>query len=285
MEKARFGDAALKTTDTPSLTLFTASGTYDAQNGYSHFLVLTGSLGRGSPGPACPAGASAGAPPTGTATPLAPDPGQEGDSMPFKGALVFKAKLEDGANDTKNSTTTNCSGGGPAPADAVSLKFLSGSIEAAVLKPQNGLGFALNLAPRSSYVEELEIAFDPGASLAPWIQLRTGQRSVHININTRQEFLNLGSWDQTAATSAEIGPRVPIPGLQSGRVIKLAAAVDGNRYIVFLDGKKVIDERTDAAGTAATNLSFSVLGCNGGSGTMRISGARIYNLAPGNDSR
>ena len=111
------------------------------------------------------------------------------------------------------------------------------------------------------------------------------QRNIHIEFNARQGFLNLALWNEQTATSTVLSPQIPIQGLQTGREIKIAAAVDSNRYTVFLDGKRVVDHRTDEAGSGASDIHISALGCNGGTGTLRITGARVYALAPGNDSR
>jgi hypothetical protein len=159
------------------------------------------------------------------------------------------------------------------------MRYIPGAIELEIHDTRGWRVLEFTSRQRTRYLQEFELAFQPGSDFAVWSRLRwTDPRGLNLAIWPGREEMNLLIYDSQSGVTTEVSGYVPIQGLQTGRIVEIGVAVDTNRYTVFLDGRKVIEYVNDEFGSSAQALQISGLGCNGGTGAMRILGARVYEL-------
>jgi len=141
------------------------------------------------------------------------------------------------------------------------------------------------LVPRqipSRHVAELDLQSQPTTDgQFSWTLRGAGPRGVQVALDPANELLRFIFFDSsvTPTVSASLIPSsVSVTGLQKGRVLHLAAAVDGTRYRLFLDGELVGDvteARVPVPPAAQTTLN---LGGNLTRGAFSMSRLKVYEL-------
>jgi hypothetical protein len=132
------------------------------------------------------------------------------------------------------------------------------------------------------HVVELDLQSQPTTDGQFSWTLRSGaSRGVQVALDPANELLRFFFYDSGATPSLNV-PLIPsavsVTGLQKGRVLHLAAAVDGARYRLFLDGEligDVTETRVPVANAAQTGLG---LGGNLTRGAFSLSKLKVYEL-------
>jgi hypothetical protein len=107
-----------------------------------------------------------------------------------------------------------------------------------------------------------------------------GRNQYSLIVDAQQEQLTLRFTDTlTAANTKFLSPVVPLPGLQRGRVVKIAVATSGPRFLLYLDGELVADVSDDRLPEATTPTSTIGLGAAGAKGSFLVRGMRVYQIA------
>ena len=129
------------------------------------------------------------------------------------------------------------------PAKAA-VRFLPGRLELAALVPQGNAGTDLNLGSNgvTTYVGDIELSTTPGSDGDFCWGLRwavAGKLAYELCVDTEAEFVQLVVWN--GENKPPVTPRIPLPGLQAGRVVALTVVVRESQLTLFVDGQQVAD--------------------------------------------
>jgi predicted Ser/Thr protein kinase len=199
----------------------------------------------------------------------------------LKGNLVFEAKLDGVAADFRQPRNiSSCTAGPAADPDRSEVRFLPGAVELIIREPNTNTGLTLNTNARSAYVVEYGLKFDPGSQMSFWVSLRAGNsQSIAASLSAASGQTSLVHRDSMSGVQTDLSPRATLPGAQSGQKFTLGAAVDGARYLVFANGRQMLETQDDRL--SGIHLpSISAIACGStGSGKLTLTGARVYELA------
>jgi len=198
-------------------------------------------------------------------------------AIPAKGALVFDAKLD--------GTPADVTGGafrvqGGAPSDATAT-FAPGAIGLTVSAVSVALIGGWNSNARLDYIIEEELSPQPDSVVNYRTQLRKAAPSqgggyISLDLKIGLGYATFVFWNPSTGVLQEISSRVPIPRLQAGKPATVAVVVQGSTYTLFLDLQQVA-QVTDSRANQPMQPSIELTG-EGGIGSLRITGARIYAL-------
>jgi DNA-binding CsgD family transcriptional regulator len=159
---------------------------------------------------------------------------------------------------------------------ASAIRFMSGTVEYAVIKPGGNTGHSVAVVPMLRYYEEVELSVVADSNVEFWITLTTdsnGMTSHLIDLSTGAEAMQLVYFaDQVMQP---LGPQVTVKGLQSGRKFTVSALVSPPHYVVYLDGRTVTDVQHDVI-TPHRIPGFGIFG--DAPGTVRLTSLRIYSV-------
>ena len=134
----------------------------------------------------------------------------------------------------------------------------------------------------SRFVGELDLQFQPGSDGSfIWALRSASSLWIQLVVDPGNELLRFQLLDRNAGVQVTslVPSAIPLVGLQSGRVLHLAAAVDGTRYRVFLDGELIVDvvePRVAATDAAQVSLGMGAAVTKGG---LALSALRVYSLS------
>ena len=192
-------------------------------------------------------------------------------ALPAKGPLVYRALFDATGRDLR---LPRWYGDDPAASD---IRFRDDAIELVVHRDGGETGAAFNMPARLTYVGELDLSVTPGSRLALYWSLRSSvdARQQHLLVvYTGRRSVELTFWDSVAQTQESLTGLLPLWDLQGGQVVTLTVAVDRERYTLFVNGEQLV-QVVDARGGGPTVPS---IGIEGGEGSVRIVGARFYEL-------
>jgi hypothetical protein len=192
-----------------------------------------------------------------------------------RGQLLYQARL-DGTGDSFVDTV----GREKDPAKA-SVRFLPGRLELAALVPQGNAGTDLNLASNgvTTYVGDIELSTAPGSDGDFCWGLRwavAGKLAYELCVDTEAEFVQVVVWN--GQNKPPITPRIPVPGLQTGRIAALTVVVRESQLTLFVDGQQVADVEDHQVPPAQTIPGLDVYSKEG-SATVNIYALSLYALA------
>jgi hypothetical protein len=163
----------------------------------------------------------------------------------------------------------------------VEVRFLPGRLELAALVPQTNAGTDLNLANGvTAYVGDIELSTTPGSDGNFCWGLRwavQGKLAYELCIDTEAEFIQLVVWN--GQNKAPITPRIPLPGLQTGRVVALTVVVRESQLTLFVDGQQVADVEDHQVPPSQTIPGLDVYSKERGA-TVNIHALSLYALVP-----
>ncbi len=122
----------------------------------------------------------------------------------------------------------------------------------------------------------VELTVTPGSNVEFWMTLttdQTGMSSHILDLSTGAELMQLIYLEQQS--SLTLSPQVAVNGLQSGRTFTVSVLVNPPRYVVYLDGRPVIDLQHDVI-TPHRAPGFGIFG---EMGTVRLTKLRIFHVA------
>jgi len=193
-----------------------------------------------------------------------------------RGPIVYAATF-DGTSGAFADTTKAGSGAGE-------IRYQPGSADFVVTSGQLSLMAILNMAPRTTYVGELDFTVTSGTDGYLMWQVRTAPGGKSQGLYTLEVDLKSGRvrfyhWSPASAFSDLIVGSASIAAGQTGT---LALRAEQSTFTIFYNGRN-LGQATDArlANAITPELSFSTYeggyGTRGG-GTLRLQGARFYTL-------
>lgn len=157
---------------------------------------------------------------------------------------------------------------------------LTGAIEEVILKRDGNTGVPLNTGARLRYAIDYELSYEPGSEVYTGLPIRWGTNAQNANYIIQIDSLNENMMllyqpnNPTGVGVERLTPRIPIPGLQTGRTFKITSIVDEGRYAIFLDDKLV----ADVADSRLDEPTIPNIWTAGVEGTLYVRGVRIYQL-------
>jgi len=135
----------------------------------------------------------------------------------------------------------------------------------------------------AKYVTEIELIAQPGTDATLSYTPRTGATQQYtVAVDVANELIRFQTIDRSVtpfrATSL-IPNAIPATGVARGQVLKLAVAVDGTRYRIFVGGQlaaDVTDTRISVIESPTTNLN---MGVSVNKGLLSINSLRVFALA------
>lgn len=217
--------------------------------------------------------------PTSTPTPAAtpsPTPAPTPTPAVARGPIVYAVTF-DGTSGTFAQTTQAGSGVGE-------IRYQPGSADFVVTSGQLSLMATLNMAPRATYVGELDFTVTSGTDGYLMWQVRTApggksQGLLTLSVDLKSGRVRLYHWSPASGFSDLIVGNVSIV---AGRTGTLTLRAEQTAFAVFYNGQS-LGQATDSrlANALTPELSFSTyeggFGTRGG-GTLRLQGARFYAL-------
>ncbi len=135
----------------------------------------------------------------------------------------------------------------------------------------------------AKHLAEVELVAQPGTDAALSYSLRSfGTQQVQLVVDAANELIRLQYIDRsvTPARFTSLIPNViPATGFQRGQTLKLAAAVDGSHYRVFVGGQlaaDVTEPRVNVVDTPTTNIN---MGASVNKGMLSVNSLKVYALA------
>jgi hypothetical protein len=151
-----------------------------------------------------------------------------------------------------------------------------------IVGPGTGTPLIIRHALPAKYVAEAEIAVEAGTDGFFNVTLRSaGLLQYQILLDPLNEIVRFQLVDNSVTpsrTTSLVPSVIPAAGLQRGQTLRLAFAVDGSRYRVFVAGElvaDVTDARIPVPDSPSTSLS---LGAGVTKGTISINALRVYGL-------
>ena len=193
-----------------------------------------------------------------------------------RGQLLYQAEV-DGTGDSFVDTV----GREKDPAKAT-VRFLPGRLEIAALVPQGNAGTDLNLGSNgvTTYVGDIELSTTPGSDGNFCWGLRwavAGKLAYELCVDTEAEFVQLVVWN--GQNKPPITPRIPLPGLQTGRIVGLTVVVRESQLTLFVDGQFTADVEDHQVPVSGTIPGLDVYSKESGA-TVNIHALSLYALAP-----
>ncbi|OLC55607.1 MAG: hypothetical protein AUH85_08865 [Chloroflexi bacterium 13_1_40CM_4_68_4] len=185
------------------------------------------------------------------------------------GTLLYEARFD--GNDLRGS---RLAGADPSASEVI---YGPAWIELRILKPRGETAIAFNAPPRQNYAGDVELSVSPGSRFTLYWGLRGavgGDLQYLLGLNTAQQSMQLTLFDRGLGVQQPVSKPMPVPGLQTGRTVRLGIVLDGGRALVYLDGDEiaqVVDGRTWAP-------SIPSLGIVGDDGSVRITRVRYWEL-------
>ena len=172
------------------------------------------------------------------------------------------------------------SGGEPSPdpAGSATIGYANRAIDIAIKNPGAGLSGEFDGPALKNYVSDLVFRVDAGSDFElDWAVRGQGPNesaeaglSIQVAEETMTLYLSPNEGNNEALTAA-----IPVAGVQSGRRVELGFVVDGQRILLFLDGKRVADV-TESKATGATTPRFYM---GGNKGALHFVSLRYYAVA------
>lgn len=192
-------------------------------------------------------------------------------ALPARGALLYQALFDATGKDLR---LPRWYGDDPTASE---IRFRDDAIELVVHRDGGETGAAFNMPARLTYVGELDLSVAPGSRLALYWSLRSsvGARQQYLLVvYTARRSVELSYWDSVAQVQETLTGLLPLWDMQGGSVFTLTVSVERERYTIFVNGEQlaqVVDAR-------AGGPTIPSIGIEGGEGTVRIVGARFYEL-------
>ena len=137
------------------------------------------------------------------------------------------------------------------------------------------------------HLAEFELSSQPTTDgLFSWTLRGAGQRSIQVSLDPVNELVRFYFADSGVSpnqTLTLIPSAVSVAGIQKGRVLRLAAAIDGSRYRLFVDGElvaDVIDDRVAPPTSAQTTINLGGTLTKGGYTLGKLKVYELRDLAP-----
>jgi len=197
-------------------------------------------------------------------------PNQPTQATLVHGSLIYDASL---------TKTTWSSGGEPSPDPAGSATFGYGkAIDIHIVQDGAGLSGEFDGPSLKNYVSELALRVDPGSDFEINWRVRGSGPNEHaevgLNIQVAQESMTL-FLSPDVGNNQGLTAAIPVPGIQSGQLVRFGMLVNGPNISLFLDGKRVAEVH-ETSSTGATTPAFEM---DGKSGTLHIVSLRYYAVA------
>jgi len=135
----------------------------------------------------------------------------------------------------------------------------------------------------AKYVFEIELVAQPGTDATLSYTPRNGATQQYtVAVDVANELIRFQTIDRSVTpfrVTSLISNAIPATGVARGQVLKLAVAVDGTRYRIFVGGQlaaDVTDQRVSVVDSPTTNLNMGVAV---NKGTLSISSLKVYALA------
>ena len=143
-------------------------------------------------------------------------------------------------------------------------------------------GLVIRHAVPAKYLAELELVAQPGTDAILNYMPRTNPLQQYVvAVDVANELVRFQYVDRTVTpfrSTSLIPNAIPAAGLARGQVVKLAIAVDGSHYRLFLGGQlaaDVTDLRVSVVDSPTTNLN---LGASVNKGVLSLNALRVYAL-------
>ncbi|HLZ93963.1 MAG TPA: serine/threonine-protein kinase [Candidatus Dormibacteraeota bacterium] len=167
----------------------------------------------------------------------------------------------------------------PDPAGSATVAYVPGkSIDIHITQDGAGVSGEFDGPSLKNYVSDLAIRATPGSDFElNWAVRGQGpdeSAEVGLNVVVGEEAMTLYLSPNVGDNQA-LTPTLPVPGIQSGKIVHIGFVVDGQRIQLFLDGRKVADINESKA-TGATSPRFYM---DGKSGTLQFLSLRYYAVA------
>lgn len=190
-----------------------------------------------------------------------------------KGALLWQATLDASGSDLDLGSRYVM--GDPT---AATIRPIAGGIEVAILKTGGPTGASFKQSVPATFIGEMDFRVAPGSDIQFVWRVRSGDQLHLVKVDTRGEAMEFVYVDPAdwPTRLQPIGPRIPIPGLLSGRVVTVAVVAAAPRYTLYLDGERVAEVSNPRLTPRALPLAF---GAFGEKGLATIVGMRAYALA------
>jgi hypothetical protein len=135
----------------------------------------------------------------------------------------------------------------------------------------------------AKYLLELELVAKPGTdAIFNYTPRTVGPQQYQVAVDVANELIRFQHIDRSVTpqrVTSLITNAIPAAGLGRGQVLKLAAAVDGTRYRLFVGGQlvaEVTDARVNVADSPTTSLA---MGASVNKGMLSMNALRVYALA------
>ena len=159
------------------------------------------------------------------------------------------------------------------------VRFVKGSVEFSVLKPDGNTGNRLAIEPMPAFFAEFKMSVKPQSDVAFWINFAADDPARYplhqVVIQTDIEAMQLGYDTGESGPSLPLGPQVSVDRMLTGRPFTISVLVAPPAYQVFLDGLRVIDVRHESVRRMQA-LTFAIFGSGG---AVTISTLRVYRVA------
>jgi hypothetical protein len=242
-------------------------------------------------GPSAPAASGSAAPTTsGATTPTGSTGPTTKGTIALRGPLIYEAKLDAAGTEIRFPGPP-----GTQPTSPPGLRTLDGAIEFTAVDDRTPIQVNWRRQFPATFFAEMDVKVTPPRSQfnLSWELWRTSQAQspqARIFLQARppdesddlEYQLNQGPCapPPTGCVQPEfIVPSVPMPGFGSGNKVTIGIAVQPQGgFTMFLDGK-VVGQGTDGRAAAIGGMNQLTVDIHGGSGTLTLTGFRVYQLA------
>ncbi len=194
------------------------------------------------------------------------------EPAPARGPLLWAAKL-----DASGAELDLASPYVIGDADAAKIRPVAGGVEVRIVRTGGPTGVSFKRVVPMSFVAEMDFRVDPGSDMQFVWRVRSGEQLHLLKVDTTHEVVEFVYADPADWPSRlqPIGPRMPIPGLLTGRLVTLAVVAHAPRYTVFVDGRRAADMEDARLTSRSLPLAF---GAFGERGLATIVGMRAFTL-------
>ena len=194
-----------------------------------------------------------------------------------RGKIAFDLALKPGGTDI--GTPPPQASGSPLP--TAEVRATSDGIEVAAVRVSAYTPIPIRRNLPTKNVTEIDLSVAPGTEMLFTMGLRFASGHQYtMTVDAQQEQLAFRYTDvATAANTQILSPIIPLAGLQSGRIVKIALGTSGSRFLVYLDGELAADVTDDRLPESTTPTMNIALGAFGAKGSFLLRGMRVYQIA------
>ena len=194
-----------------------------------------------------------------------------------RGKLAFDMVLKPGGTDVGTPPPQSTS----QPVPTADVRATNDGLEIAVVRGSAYAPVPLRRTIPTKSVIELDVSVATGTEMILTLALRFNSRNQYsLIVDAQQEQLTLRYSDVlTPANTKVISPVITLAGLQRGRIVKVALASSGSRFLLYVDevlAADVTDERLPEVTTPTTTFG---LGAAGAKGSVLLRAMRVYQVA------